>query len=134
MSSTITPATQIVDSGETATFNCTVQGNPIQVVEWYKDGHLLVDDDRIIYQSDTLLHIDDVQRKDQGMYQCFISDGDEEVQGTSQLLLGGIYFLIGPSQVNMARKYQNRRSHTNKCEFSLIDMITNTKFSNCHVF
>ena len=99
MSSTITPATQIVDSGETALFNCTVQGNPIKVVEWYKDGHLLVDDDRIIYQSDTLLHIDDVQRKDQGMYQCFISDGDEEVQGTSQLLLGGIYSLISLSSM-----------------------------------
>ena len=105
MSSTITPATQIVDSGETATFNCTVQGNPIKVVEWYKDGHLLVDDDRIIYQSDTLLHIDDVQRKDQGMYQCFISDGDEEVQGTSQLLLGGRYSLIGQKQVKILPGY-----------------------------
>ena len=89
LSSTITPATQVIDSGETATFNCTVQGNPIKMVEWFKDGELLADDERIIYQSSTLLHINDVQRKDQGMYQCFITDGKEEVQGTSQLLLGG---------------------------------------------
>ena len=89
LSSTITPATQVIDSGETATFNCTVQGNPIKMVEWFKDGELLADDDRIIYQSSTLLYINDVQRKDQGMYQCFITDGKEEVQGTSQLLLGG---------------------------------------------
>lgn len=91
MSSTITPATQIVDSGDTATFNCTVQGHPIKVVEWFKDGKLLADDDRIIYHSETLLHIDNVQRKDQGMYQCFISNGEEEVQGTSQLLLGAAH-------------------------------------------
>ena len=91
MSSTITPATQVIDSGETATFNCSIQGNPIKMVEWFKDGELLADDDRIIYQSSTLLHISDVQRKDQGMYQCFITDGEEEVQGTSQLLLGGEY-------------------------------------------
>ena len=91
MSSTITPATQVIDSGETATFNCSIQGNPIKMVEWFKDGELLADDDRIIYQSSTLLHINDVQRKDQGMYQCFITDGEEEVQGTSQLLLGGEY-------------------------------------------
>lgn len=89
MSSTVTPATQIVDSGDTATFNCTVQGNPIKMVEWFKDGKLLADEERIIYESATLLHINDVQRKDQGMYQCFIKDGEEEVQGTSQLLLGG---------------------------------------------
>ena len=94
MSSTITPATQVVDSGDTATFNCTVQGNPIKVVQWFKDGKQLPDDDRIVYQSETLLHIDNVQRKDQGMYQCFISNGEEEVEGTSQLLLGGKCHII----------------------------------------
>lgn len=40
-------------------------------------------------QSDTLLIIHDVNRLDQAMYQCIITNENEAAQGTAQLLLGG---------------------------------------------
>ena len=71
-------------------FNCTVAGNPVTSVEWYKDGVLIeTDDDRMVFEAETLLEIINVRRHDQGMYQCFMVNSDSEVQATSQLLLGG---------------------------------------------
>jgi len=82
----------MVDSGQTALFNCTVSGHPITSVVWFKNGALLnTRDERITVQSDTVLEITDIHRQDQGMYQCIVSNEETSSQGTSQLLLGGKY-------------------------------------------
>ncbi|OWF38939.1 Down syndrome cell adhesion molecule [Mizuhopecten yessoensis] len=87
----IDPPTQMIDSGQTAVFNCTVSGYPITSITWYKNGELLVADDRISIQSDTVLEIVDISRQDQGMYQCIVTNDEASSQGTSQLLLGSAH-------------------------------------------
>lgn len=85
----ISPGTQVVDSGKSANFNCSILGYPITSVLWYKDGMPLLPDDNHNFKSSTLLEVIAVRRQDQGMYQCFALDDDVETQATAQLLLGG---------------------------------------------
>lgn len=73
-----------------AKFKCIITGHPVKVVEWYKDGSAIVNDaKRVTISADgTLLHINNVQRQDVGMYQCMVSNDFDSVQGCGQLLLG----------------------------------------------
>ena len=87
----IDPPLQVIDSRKSASFNCSVSGYPIQSIRWYKNGHPLVKEDRMDIQSDTLLIIHDVNRLDQAMYQCIITNENEAAQGTAQLLLGAAH-------------------------------------------
>lgn len=34
----LSPHTQVIDIGRSATFRCTISGHPIQAIEWFKDG------------------------------------------------------------------------------------------------
>lgn len=89
MSVKIDPPLQVIDSRKSASFNCSVSGYPIQSIRWYKNGHPLVKEDRMDTHSDTHLIIHDINRLDQAMYQCIITNENEAAQGTAQLLLGG---------------------------------------------
>jgi hypothetical protein len=80
---------QTVDAGNAAIFNCTSDGHPIGSITWYKDGSPLVNDTRVVFQSESVLVVNDVRRHDQGMYQCFVGNDNETVQGAAQLSLGG---------------------------------------------
>lgn len=93
LKATINPGFQTIDSGGNAILNCTITGTPLVSVQWYKNGDRLIPDDRIVYKSTSVLEIRSVAREDQGMYQCFASDFDEETQAAAQLLLGGNYCL-----------------------------------------
>lgn len=83
------PVEQTVDAGNAAVFNCSTDGHPINKMSWYKNGERLLNDSRLIIQSDSVLVVHDVRRQDQGMYQCFIGNQQETVQGAAQLSLGG---------------------------------------------
>lgn len=87
----IDPPKQIVDSGQSAFFNCSVNGYPIKSIQWYKNGHLLVKEDRMTIQDETYLTINKVNRMDQAMYQCVITNDNDGAQGTTQLLLGAAH-------------------------------------------
>lgn len=41
------------------------------------------------YTDPPRLHIKKVQKEDQGMYQCFVSNEWEQIQSTAELQLGG---------------------------------------------
>ncbi|OPL20938.1 hypothetical protein AM593_07185, partial [Mytilus galloprovincialis] len=86
----IDPPNQIVDSGEPAVFNCSVEGYPIKSIKWFKNGHPLVKENRMTIQDETYLTINEVNRMDQAMYQCVITNDNDGAQGTAQLLLGAI--------------------------------------------
>lgn len=87
----IEPPNQIVDSGQPAVFNCSVEGYPIKSIKWFKNGHPLVKENRMTIQDETYLTINEVNRMDQAMYQCVITNDNDGAQGTAQLLLGGEY-------------------------------------------
>ena len=61
--------------GETATFNCTVDGNPEPSIDWTKDNVALnITADPDLSQSNSgkvhLLEIQNVYRSDEGQYRC----------------------------------------------------------------
>lgn len=95
LSAHVEPAEQTIDVGEEAVFNCTVYGNPVSSVRWFKDGELVEGNARVYFPTRQSLRVRSVQRGDRGMYQCIVSnDEDDEAQGTAQLELGGKFALF----------------------------------------
>lgn len=86
----IYPQRQVIDVGKAATFNCSITGHPVTSVVWMKDGRPLSESDRMTVLSRDILHISSVQREDKGMYQCFVYNNIESVQGTAELRLGDV--------------------------------------------
>ncbi|EFN71841.1 Down syndrome cell adhesion molecule [Camponotus floridanus] len=86
----IQPRVQVVNSGETATMNCTVEGYPVESVEWLHDGVpvLTAQDTRIRLLAPLVLVIGSVGRRDKGMYQCLVRSDKENAQATAELKLG----------------------------------------------
>ncbi|XP_064651143.1 cell adhesion molecule DSCAM-like isoform X4 [Lineus longissimus] len=80
---------QIVDVGNTATFNCTIFGHPRKSINWLRNSKpLKLVKGRVVLTTPTTLVISDVQRHDRGMYQCLVSNDKDNAQGTAQLSLG----------------------------------------------
>lgn len=88
---TVSRYLQIINSGESATMNCTVEGYPVESVEWLHDGVpvLTAQDTRIRLLAPLVLVIGSVGRKDKGMYQCLVRSDKENAQATAELKLGG---------------------------------------------
>ncbi|TGZ53114.1 Uncharacterized protein DBV15_05473 [Temnothorax longispinosus] len=86
----IQPRVQVINSGETATMNCTVEGYPVESVEWLHDGVpvLTAQDTRIRLLAPLVLVIGSVGRRDKGMYQCLVRSDKENAQATAELKLG----------------------------------------------
>ncbi|XP_022258397.1 Down syndrome cell adhesion molecule-like protein Dscam2, partial [Limulus polyphemus] len=83
------PQNQTVDIGTKAIFNCSVSGYPVTNITWMKDGRILpLSQKRFIRSSKSVLEIPDVDKEDQGMYQCFVQNIFEAVQASSELRLG----------------------------------------------
>lgn len=82
---------QVVNSGQTASMNCTVEGFPIESVEWLHDGLpiLTAQDTRIRLPAPLVLMIEAIGRRDRGMYQCLVRSDKENAQATAELRLGG---------------------------------------------
>jgi len=102
LTAAIVPGRQVQDSGETAVFNCTVAGSPLEAVTWFVNGRPLLPDVRRIVRDVTVLEVLGVGRQDQGMYQCFASGPHSETQAAAQLLLGGKELGL---QLNMSVRY-----------------------------
>jgi len=91
MNSLVYRHSQVINSGETATMNCTVEGYPVESVEWLHDGVpvLTAQDTRIRLLAPLVLVIGSVGRRDKGMYQCLVRSDKENAQATAELKLGG---------------------------------------------
>jgi hypothetical protein len=97
------PFSQVVNSGDSATFNCSVSGSPIESVWWLRNGEPVLpmsegeapSSSRIRLLSQLVLHVAGVARSDRGMYQCFVRNDKESAQGSAELRLGGEFCLVG---------------------------------------
>eukprot|EP00106_Octopus_bimaculoides_P001607 XP_014769049.1 PREDICTED: Down syndrome cell adhesion molecule homolog [Octopus bimaculoides] len=91
LSATLYPADQIVDAGRVATFNCSVQGSPINEITWYHNGEPLTNSSRKHIIVDNWLQLPAVNRNDQGMYQCIVGNDVDMSQATGELRLGAAH-------------------------------------------
>ena len=82
------PAEQVIDIGRQAHMQCLTEERDRATIFWRKDGLTLASTNRISVNQQTL-QIFNIQREDYGVYQCFVSRGNMEVQATAQLRLGG---------------------------------------------
>ena len=88
LSSDLVPAEQVIDIGRAAHMQCLTEERDRTTILWRKDGLVLASNNRINLNHQTL-QIYNLQREDYGVYQCFVTRGNREVQATSQLRLGG---------------------------------------------
>ncbi|GAB6033034.1 Down syndrome cell adhesion molecule-like protein 1, variant 2 [Chamberlinius hualienensis] len=91
----IEPESQVCDLGQSASFRCVTQGNPVTSMTWFKDGKVLsINDDgvkRYGFVGRETLVIDSVEREDRGVYQCLISSDLDSAQAAAELTLGDIF-------------------------------------------
>ncbi|XP_022242324.1 Down syndrome cell adhesion molecule homolog [Limulus polyphemus] len=83
----IHPRRQVIDIGKSASFNCSILGQPISNVEWRKDQQPLEGEKKRQLVSRNVVYISSVGRDDKGMYQCFVSSDWESVQSAGELSL-----------------------------------------------
>ncbi|XP_055315179.1 cell adhesion molecule Dscam2 isoform X2 [Sitodiplosis mosellana] len=91
----IQPQVQIVNSGGTAIFNCSIAGTGEEKIDWYHNGILVLPDlpvsnNKIKLLSPYSLAIYDVGRRDKGMYQCLVANKESSAQAVAELKLGEI--------------------------------------------
>ncbi|KAL7017913.1 hypothetical protein ACKWTF_010565 [Chironomus riparius] len=67
-----------------AVLNCTVSGNPIPTIKWYRNGEL-IKNNPIRYAKSTTMKIETIEPYDEGLYQCFARNDFGEASGTFYL-------------------------------------------------
>lgn len=95
LSAHINPQIQVINTGSTAKFNCTIVGSEIGKIEWFHNGHALADTDRmgndfkrVTVTSDTILTIEKVNKEDRGVYQCIVSNAKSSAEASAELKIG----------------------------------------------
>lgn len=68
-----------------------MSGSPIGLVQWFRNGELLVIDGsgKLKLLGPLVLVVNRVTRHDRGMYQCVVRNDWESAQGSAELRLGG---------------------------------------------
>ncbi|XP_033149971.1 Down syndrome cell adhesion molecule-like protein Dscam2 isoform X2 [Drosophila busckii] len=93
----ILPQVQIVNSGGTAIFNCTTTGSSIDAnaIDWLHNGKplqannaLSTGRDNIRFLSKSSLMVQNVGRRDRGVYQCLVENERASAQAMAELKLG----------------------------------------------
>ncbi|KAK1804810.1 hypothetical protein P4O66_003652 [Electrophorus voltai] len=67
---TVEPLDTAVDSGSTALLSCQAQGEPEPIIEWTRQGRLLLADERITTLPDGSLQLSGAQKEDTSEYEC----------------------------------------------------------------
>ncbi|OXA46993.1 Down syndrome cell adhesion molecule-like protein Dscam2 [Folsomia candida] len=93
----VSPPTQIVDVGRSASLRCLVSGSPVHPVVWLKDGVPLAElangpssSPRFQVGPREVLKLVRIQPSDAGMYQCLASNDFTTGQDSSQIQLGSV--------------------------------------------
>ena len=71
------PTDKTVFEGETATFHCSVTGNPTPKITWIKDGKTVAEGDTLIFEAN---------RTQSGKYWCSADNGLDKAANTSAYL------------------------------------------------
>ncbi|XP_049771417.1 Down syndrome cell adhesion molecule-like protein Dscam2 [Schistocerca cancellata] len=83
----VTPHLLVVNSGEPATFNCSVSGSPVAGVEWLHNAEPLAAG-RARLLSPLVLHVAAATRAHRGVYQCVAHGEADSAQAGAELRLG----------------------------------------------
>ncbi|XP_049765530.1 Down syndrome cell adhesion molecule-like protein Dscam2 [Schistocerca cancellata] len=83
----VTPHLLVVNSGEPATFNCSVSGSPVAGVEWLHNAEPLAAG-RARLLSPLVLHVAAATRAHRGVYQCVARGDGDSAQAGAELRLG----------------------------------------------
>uniref|UniRef100_A0A182XWB4 Uncharacterized protein n=1 Tax=Anopheles stephensi TaxID=30069 RepID=A0A182XWB4_ANOST len=67
-------------------FNCSVTGNPMPTVTWYKNGREL-SSNYIVHYNYPMLQINTLDPEDEGLYQCMARNAAGEVSASSYLTI-----------------------------------------------
>ncbi|XP_026321143.1 Down syndrome cell adhesion molecule-like protein Dscam2 isoform X3 [Hyposmocoma kahamanoa] len=71
-------------------FECKVTGHPLETKYWVHDGRIVKPNERLKISEDGLrLHIKNVQKDDQGIYQCFANNVRDQGYATAEFLVDG---------------------------------------------
>ena len=87
----LNPVEQIIRTGQSVILNCSILGFPIKEITWFKNGLPLSKYKKTYKISSNIIKIGNVQREDQGIYQCFVKNEFETVQASASLIHGGKY-------------------------------------------
>ncbi|KAG1652221.1 Down syndrome cell adhesion molecule-like protein Dscam2 [Nymphon striatum] len=100
----IHPQRQMVEIGQSVSLSCVVAGGPFTSINWIKDGKFLKEDEGALASSVSILNISEVKMNSEGMYQCFVQNGQDEKQAVGQIILSA----IPPSIVKTFNRKQKR--------------------------
>nr|XP_005290755.1 hemicentin-1 isoform X1 [Chrysemys picta bellii] len=67
---TVEPVEMVVDAGTTAILNCQANGEPTPTIEWSRQGHPILSNDRVTVLSNGSLRIVAAQKEDTSEYEC----------------------------------------------------------------
>ncbi|KAF4532567.1 hypothetical protein B566_EDAN008491 [Ephemera danica] len=92
LSASLQPPHATVDMGRRAQFACSHVTTVSNTIMWLKDGQVVQFGGRMALQSQgRQIVIENVQREDAGMYQCFVRTDDDSAQGAAELRLGAAH-------------------------------------------
>ena len=86
------PKDIVVNQGSSVTVHCAFNSQSQASVKWYKDAVLITPRDKYQTIGKDSLHITNMQRGDQGFYQCFVYTENESAQDSTRVTLGGLFF------------------------------------------
>lgn len=71
-----------------ATFPCEVTGYPQPKISWYKNAREITNNNKALRKGNSLI-ITSAWGKDEGIYQCIVSNGLETIHQAASLIVGG---------------------------------------------
>ncbi|XP_068082136.1 roundabout homolog 2-like [Anabrus simplex] len=84
---TLGPANQTLPVKSMAVLPCRATGNPQPIITWYKDGTPVVAGPRVNISESGLLRINDLEKRDSGLYTCVASSRSGKATWSAALRL-----------------------------------------------
>ncbi len=79
----------IVSSNQNITITCSVQGNPLPRIQWFKEGQAINVDRRKYFAEGDELSILNVVKEDAGNYRCIAENLAGKNMATVKVIIGG---------------------------------------------
>ena len=102
------PVSKYAYEKEDIEFKCEVYGNPMPILEWFKNGDVIIPNEYLQIIHGRNLKILGLVSSDSGIYQCFATNSAGSIQSSAQLVV------LPPSKYNKNLLY----SYACKYEFA----------------
>ena len=90
---TQTPRNQTIPKGRTATFPCTVRGDPTPSIKWYKSNVAVNSGKNVVILSNGTLLVTRVTQLDSGWFTCRAENQAGTIEEKAFLLVAGMEFV-----------------------------------------